>query len=229
MKKSAGDLRRRWVPFGPMVAPDRLLAFAVAAFLLIVVPGPSVLFVIGRGMALGRRAALATVLGNAAGAYVQVVFVAVGAGAVVARSVAVFTVIKLVGAAYLVVLGIRAIRHRHRLAEVVDAAVAPRSARRILREGFVVGVTNPKVIVFFAAILPQFVDNDLGHPAVQMLVLGLIFVAIALVSDSMWGLAAGTARVWLGRSPRRLAAIGGTSGVVMIGLGVSLAVTGRRD
>ena len=92
-------------------------------------------------------------------------------------------------------------------------------ARRILREGFVVGVTNPKVIVFFAAILPQFVDYDRGHPAVQMLVLGLVFVAIALVSDSMWGLAAGTARVWLGRSPRRLAAIGGTSGVVMIGLG----------
>ena len=83
--------------------------------------------------------------------------------------------------------------------------------------------------MFFAAILPQFVDDDLGHPAVQMLVLGLIFVAIALVSDSMWGLAAGTARVWLGRSPRRLAAIGGTSGVVMIGLGVSLAVTGRKD
>ncbi len=171
------------------------------------VPGPCVLFVIGRGMALGRRAALATVVGNAAGVYVQIVFVVLGAGAVVERSGAVFTVIKLVGAAYLVVLSVRAIRHRHRLAHVIDAAVEPRSVGR----------------------LPQFVDHSLGHPALQMLTLGLIFVAIALVSDGMWGLAAGSARVWLGRSPRRLAAIGGTSGVVMIGLGLGLAVTGKKD
>jgi threonine/homoserine/homoserine lactone efflux protein len=212
-----------------VIAPDRLVAFAVAAFAIIVVPGPSVLFVIGRGMALGRRAALATVVGNAAGVYVQIVFVALGAGAVVERSVAVFTAIKLVGAGYLVVLGVRAFRHRHRLAQVLDVAVEPRRASRILREGFVVGIANPKSIVFFAAILPQFVDHTRGSSVVQMLTLGLVFVAIALVSDSMWGLAAGTARTWLGRSPRRLAAIGGTSGIVMIGLGVSLAVTGRKD
>ena len=212
-----------------MLAADRLLTFSVAAFALIVIPGPSVLFVVGRGMALGRRAALATVLGNAAGQYVQIVLVALGAGAVVERSVAVYTAFKLVGAAYLVVLGLRAIRHRRSLAHVVDAALQPRSAVRIVREGFVVGVSNPKSLVFFAAILPQFVDQSLGHTTVQMLLLGLIFIAIALVSDSAWGMAAGTARAWLSRSPRRLAAIGGASGAVMIGLGLGLVFTGRKD
>jgi threonine/homoserine/homoserine lactone efflux protein len=212
-----------------VIAAGRLLTFAAAAFALIVIPGPSVLFVVGRGMALGRRAALATVVGNAAGEYTQIVLVALGAGAVLARSVAVFTVLKLAGAAYLVLLGVRAIRRRHSLAHVVDAATEPRSALRIVREGFVVGVSNPKSLVFFAAILPQFVDQSRGHAAVQMLVLGLIFVGIALVSDSAWGMAAGTARLWLSRSPRRLAAIGGASGAVMIGLGLGLAFTGRKD
>jgi len=212
-----------------VLAADRLLTFSDAAFALIVIPGPSVLFVVGRGMALGRRAALATVLGNAAGQYVQIVLVALGAGAVVERSVAVYTAFKLVGAAYLVVLGLRAIRRRHSLARVVDAALEPRSALRIVREGFVVGVSNPKSLVFFAAILPQFVDQSLGHTTVQMLLLGLIFIAIALVSDSAWGMAAGTARAWLSRSPRRLAAIGGASGAVMIGLGLGLVLTGRKD
>jgi len=212
-----------------VLAADRLLTFSAAAFALIVIPGPSVLFVVGRGMALGRRAALATVLGNAAGQYVQIVLVALGAGAVVERSVAVYTAFKLVGAAYLVVLGLRAIRRRHSLARVVDAALEPRSALRIVREGFVVGVSNPKSLVFFAAILPQFVDQSLGHTTVQMLLLGLIFIAIALVSDSAWGMAAGTARAWLSRSPRRLAAIGGASGAVMIGLGLGLVLTGRKD
>jgi threonine/homoserine/homoserine lactone efflux protein len=141
------------------------------------------------------------------------VLVALGAGAVVERSVAVYTVFKLVGAAYLVVLGLRAIRRRHSLAHVVDAALEPRRA----------------FLVFFAAILPQFVDQSLGHTTVQMLVLGLIFIGIALVSDSAWGMAAGTARAWLSRSPRRLAAIGGASGAVMIGLGLGLVFTGRKD
>jgi threonine/homoserine/homoserine lactone efflux protein len=210
-------------------AADRLLTFAAAAFALIIIPGPSVLFVVGRGMALGRRAALATVGGNAVGAYVQIVLVALGAGAVVERSVAVYTAVKLVGAAYLVVLGVRAIRRRHSLAQVVDAALEPRSVLRIMREGFIVGVSNPKSLVFFAAILPQFVDQSLGHTTLQMLLLGLIFTTIALVSDSAWGMAAGTARAWLSRSPRRLAAIGATSGIVMIGLGLGLVFTGRKD
>ena len=212
-----------------VVSTGSLLAFAVTAFALIVVPGPSVLFVISRGVALGGRAAVATVIGNAAGAYSQVVVVALGLGAIIESSAAVFTAVKLVGAVYVVYLGVQAIRHRRGLASVLDAATAPRGTRRILREGYVVGVTNPKSAVFMAAVLPQFTDPAQGHVPLQLLVLGLIFVGIALVSDSIWGLSAGYARAWLGRSPRRLEALGGLGGIVMIGLGVRLALVGRRD
>jgi threonine/homoserine/homoserine lactone efflux protein len=212
-----------------MVPADRLLPFAAAAFVLIAVPGPSVLFVVSRALALGRRAALATVLGNAFGVYLQVVAVALGIGAVVERSAGAFTAVKLLGAAYLMLLGLRTFRHRHRLAAVVEVATARRSTRRILREGVVVGVLNPKAIVFFAAVLPQFADPERGAVPVQLLVLGLVFVAIALVCDSAWGLAAGTARSWFVGSPRRLAAIGGASGLAVVGLGARLAVSGKAD
>ncbi len=211
-----------------MVDGDRLLAFVGVAFALIVVPGPSVLFVISRGVALGRRAAVTTVVGNAAGVYVQVVAVALGVGALVERSVLVFRALSLAGAAYLVVLGVRTLRGRHGLAAVLDVAVEPRSTRSILREGFLVGLVNPKVIVFFAAVLPQFTEPARGHVPLQLLVLGAVFVGIALVSDSAWGVAAGTTRAWLARSPCRLAALGGTGGVVMIALGLRLAVAGRE-
>lgn len=212
-----------------MVSTGALLAFAVTAFALIVVPGPSVLFVISRGVALGGRAAVATVIGNAAGAYSQVVVVALGLGAIIESSAEVFTAVKLVGAAYVVFLGVQAIRHRRTLASVLDAASAPRGTRRILREGYVVGITNPKAAVFMAAVLPQFTDPARGHVPIQLLLLGLVFVGIALVSDSIWGLAAGYTRGWLGRSPQRLEALGGLGGLVMIGLGVRLALVGRRD
>ena len=212
-----------------MVSTGSLLAFAVTAFALIVVPGPSVLFVISRGVALGGRAAVATVIGNAAGAYSQVVVVALGLGAIIESSAEVFTAVKLVGAAYVVFLGVQAVRHRRTLARVLDAATAPRGTRRILREGYVVGITNPKAAVFMAAVLPQFTDPARGHVPIQLLLLGLVFVGIALVSDSIWGLAAGYTRGWLGRSPQRLEALGGLGGLVMVGLGVRLALVGRRD
>jgi threonine/homoserine/homoserine lactone efflux protein len=212
-----------------MVSPDRLLAFAAMSFLLIVVPGPSVLFVVGRALAQGRRAALASVLGNMIGAYVLVVAVAFGVGAVVERSAVAFTVLKLAGAAYLVHLGVKAWRQRGSFhAAEVDGPVA-RGGLRTVWEGFGVGVANPKTIVFFAAVLPQFVDPAQGHVAGQMLLLGLVFNAIALASDSAWGLGASAARQWFGRSPRRLATIGRIGGLSMIGLGVSVALTGRRD
>jgi threonine/homoserine/homoserine lactone efflux protein len=214
-----------------VIPADRLAAFAAAAFALIVVPGPSVLFVISRGVTLGRRAALGTVVGNAAGAYVQVVGVALGLGAVVERSVLAFNAIKVVGAVYLLVLGIQALRHRrdHVAASLDGAADQVRSMRRIVRDGFVVGVANPKVIVFFAAILPQFANPANGNVSLQILILGLVFVAIALMSDGAWGLAAGTARVALARSPRVLESFRGFGGLVMIGLGARLLVTGRKD
>jgi len=211
--------------------PDagRLAAFALVALAIIVVPGPSVLFVVSRGVTLGRRAALTTVLGNEAGLLVQVVAVAVGLGPIVERSLVVFTIIKLSGAAYLIFLGVQAVRDRRALAAALEVEVTRKSPRRIFREGFIVGVTNPKSAILFTAILPQFVDRSQGHVAVQLLALGLVSVTIALLSDSTWGVLAGTARSWLGRSPKRLATMGGTGGLVMVGLGLRLAVTGRRD
>lgn len=210
---------------------DRLLGFAAMSLVLVLIPGPSVLFVLGRALALGRRVALGSVLGNAAGAYVLVVAVSVGLGEVVARSVTVFLALKLAGAAYLVFLGVKAFRHRGALS--VTGTGEQDTARRgdvgTLWEGFVVGVTNPKTMVFFAAVLPQFVDREAGRVHEQMLLLGLVFTVIALVCDSVWALTASAARSWFARSPRRLAAVGGTGGLAMIGLGVTVAVTGRAD
>ncbi|MGW5449671.1 LysE family translocator [Streptomyces sp. DASNCL29] len=212
-----------------MVSIDRLLAFAAMSFLLIVIPGPSVLFVVGRALAQGRRAALTTVVGNTLGAYALVVAVALGVGSVVERSVLVFTALKLVGAAYLVYLGVKAVRQRRSLQAAFTGDGPAHGGLRTLWEGFAVGVANPKTIVFFAAVLPQFVDREQGHVVPQMLLLGLVFNAIAVISDSIWGLAAATARTWFARSPRRLAMVGGVGGLSMIGLGVTVAATGRAD
>ncbi|HEX9357313.1 MAG TPA: LysE family translocator [Streptosporangiaceae bacterium] len=212
-----------------MLPASHLLAFALLSFVLIIVPGPNVLFVVSRSLMLGRLAGVGTAAGGQIGVYLQVVAVAFGVGALVQRSVAVFTVIKLAGAAYLVYLGVQAIRHRRWLRDALEVAAQPRSFGRILRDGIVVGVSNPKVIVFFAAVLPQFVNRSAGHVPVQMLLLGSVFLAIAVVCDSSWALAAGTARAWLARSPRRLEMVGGAGGLAMIGIGASLAVTGRKD
>ncbi len=214
---------------GDMVSTDRLLAFAAMSFLLIIVPGPSVLFVIGRALSQGRRAALTTVLGNTLGAYVLVVAVALGVGSVVERSVLVFTVLKLAGAAYLVHLGIKAWRQRGALHAAIAGDSAPGGGLRTLWDGFAVGVANPKTIVFFAAVLPQFVDREQGHVVAQMLLLGLVFNVIAVASDSVWGLVAATARDWFARSPRRLSLVGGVGGLTMVGLGITVAATGRKD
>lgn len=210
-------------------SPAVVAAFAAVSFVLIVVPGPSVLFVVSRGVALGRRAAIVTAVGNAAGAYLLVLLVAVGLGAAVERSAALFTVLKLAGAAYICWLGVQAFRHRRDLAVVVEVATSARRARTVFAEGFVVGVTNPKIIVFFAAILPQYVDPGGAPAGLQMAALGLVFVAVAVACDSAWGMAAGSARAWLSGSPQRLERLGGLGGLVMVVLGVRLALTGRHD
>jgi threonine/homoserine/homoserine lactone efflux protein len=208
---------------------SHLLAFTVTAFVLIAIPGPSVLFTVSRAIALGRVAGVATVAGNTAGAFTQVVLVAFGLGPLVERSVALFTLLKLAGACYLVFLGITALRHRRSLAAALGAEVERKTAVRLVVDGFTVGVTNPKVIVFFAAMLPQFVDLQAGHVPVQIILLGAILAGIALISDSAWALAAGTTRAWLARSPRRLALLGGAGGLAMIAIGTRLAFTGRQD
>ena len=212
-----------------MLPTAHLVPFLVTVYVLILIPGPSVLFTVSRGVALGRRAALATVLGNTSGLALQLVLVVVGLGSVLARSDTVFTVLKLCGGVYLVYLGARSIRERKSLAAALTPlAVAPRPLRTILREGFIVGATNPKGLIIFTAVLPAFVDRGSGQQTLQLATLGVVTVLVALVSDSSWALASGSAREWLGRSPRRLERMSAAGGVTMILLGVGLALTGRR-
>jgi threonine/homoserine/homoserine lactone efflux protein len=207
-----------------------LLPFLVTVYVLIVIPGPSVLFVVSRGVALGRRAALATVVGNTSGLMFQLLVVVIGLGSILASSETVFTVLKLIGAAYLVTLGLRSIRDRKTVARALaPASLAPRSVRAIIREGFFVGATNPKGLIIFTAVLPQFIDRSSGHPTLQLATLGVICAVIALLSDGSWAIASGTARTWLGRSPARLERLSVSGGVTMIALGAGLALTGRRS
>jgi threonine/homoserine/homoserine lactone efflux protein len=212
-----------------MVSTEQLAAFAAASFILIVIPGPSVLFAVGRALAYGRRTALVSVAGNAVGVEVVAVCVALGIGALVERSALVFTAVKLAGAAYLVWLGISAVRRRRDLAVALVARPTVKDQRKAALEGFLVGVANPKAVILFAAVLPSFVNRHAGNVPVQMILLSLVSFAIALISDSAWSLAASTVRRWFARSPRRLELIGGVGGLSMIGLGLTVALTGRKD
>jgi threonine/homoserine/homoserine lactone efflux protein len=213
-----------------MVSTGQLLAFALASLVLIVVPGPGVLFVVGRALSHGRRTALATALGHAAGNYLVAAFVAVGLGVILQRSAQVFLAVKLAGALYLVWLGVHAIRHRKDLAGALDeAAPAPKGNWRAARDGIVVGVTNPKTFILFGAILPQFIHRTAGHVPAQMLLLAIVPVCIGAITDSTWGLAASGVRSWFASSPRRFAMVGGAGGLAMIGVGVTVALTGRKN
>lgn len=206
-----------------------LVAFAVMSFVLIVVPGPSVLFVIGRSLALGRRGGLLSVLGNELGGLPLVLLVSVGLGAVVAQSAMVFLVVKLLGAGYLVYLGVQAIRHRRVDTGAMTASGQGGSSWRVLREGFIVGVTNPKTIVFFVAVLPQFISPESGSVAVQMAILGLVFTAIAFACDACWALVASAARQWFATSPRRLSTMRATGGGMLVGMGATLALAPAKS
>lgn len=214
----------------PSPTASQWLAFVVASALFIQVPGPSLLFTIGRALTVGRRDALLSVVGNALGIVAQIVAIALGLGAVVASATA-YTAIKLVGAAYVVWLGVQAIRHRADARAVLGAMDEPgaitmraASARRSLRVGFFVGLTNPKTVVFFLAFLPNFVNDAAGHATVQIVLLGLVFGAMCVTSDSLWAVAAGKARDWFGGRPERLDALGAAGGTMMVGLGVTMAV-----
>ncbi|ADD45795.1 LysE family translocator [Stackebrandtia nassauensis] len=209
-----------------MMSTAQLLAFTAMAFVVIVVPGPSVLFIVGKALAHGRRYAMASLAGNTLGAFVLVLLVAFGVGTVVEKSIVALMVLKLAGAAYLIFLGVKAWRARGATTSF-DSGGRQRGAFRTSVDGFVVGVTNPKTLVFFTAALPQFVDPHSGWVPLQMLLLGLIFLGIAAISDATWGMAAAAARNWFGRSPRRMRTVGGAGGISMITLGVTLAVTGN--
>jgi threonine/homoserine/homoserine lactone efflux protein len=213
-----------------MISVDQILTFGLAALIIIVIPGPSVVFTIGRALAYGRSVALATVVGNTLGLVTIVALVALGLGVVVQESIVVFTVLKLAGAAYLVWLGFEAVRRRKEFltadaADLLDGSQM--TWTRAVRQGYVVGASNPKGYMMLAAVLPQFVDRSAGQVQLQMLLLGLLATTIGLLSDSIWALIASQLRVWFNRSPKRGETMGTIGGVSMIGLGVGLAVSGE--
>jgi len=203
---------------------DTVMRFAAVSFAIVIVPGPSVLFVVGQGISHGRRAAFSTVLGNTVGAYCQILLVAFGLGAVVARSAEAYHALRVAGALYLIWLGVQTIRGD----DESEASRPAVPARSHARDGFVVGITNPKLLAFLAAMLPQFVPATAAHPAAEMAALGAVFAAVAFVCDSAWGLAAGSARDWFRQAPRRQRVMQVTGGGVMIGLGVRLLADPRR-
>lgn len=222
-----------------MPTTDALLAFLAAALVIIVIPGPTVLFVVGQSLSHGRRSGLTSVLGGSVGIIPIIVAVAFGVGTIVAQSVVIFTIVKILGAGYLVYLGVQGIRHRkvgNEVPEDPSSALEAESEadsfvpagrevtyRSMFMQGFIVGISNPKTIIFFVAALPQFVSIEAGHVPLQMIVLGLLFQALALFSDGSWAFIAGTARSWFARSPRRMSRIRGIGGGMLIGLGGTLA------
>lgn len=206
-----------------MPTTHQWLAFLVASILFIQVPGPSLLFTISRALTVGRREAILSVIGNALGLATQAFLVAVGLGAVVAASSTAYTAVKVIGAFYVIWLGIQAIRHRGDARRAMQAGVPVRRGHPI-RIGFTVGVTNPKTIVFFVAFLPQFTDPA-GSVAAQTALLGLVFAVLGVTSDSLWALAAGRARDWFARKPSRLDGLSVTGGTMMLGLGATMLAT----
>jgi threonine/homoserine/homoserine lactone efflux protein len=209
-----------------MVIPSRLPEYIVAAMVIILAPGPSVLFVIARAIAWGRKTAVFTVAGNVTGAFALSTMVAIGLGPILQRSDLAYAAIQWGGGLYLMYLGIEAIRQRKIHAEDMrnQGDIAPGVARS-MRDGFWVGALNPKGLVFYAAVLPQFVDREKGNVALQLIFLGAVFSILAFVSDGTWGLLAGTARQWLATDAKRLEKLRATGGIVMIILGISVLVS----
>lgn len=206
--------------------PSRLPEYLIAAFIIILAPGPSVLFVIARAISWGRRISVLTVLGNVMGSFVLSTLVALGLGPILQKWHIAYVTVQWAGGLYLIYLGIDAIKQRavHAADMTNQGPVAPTS-RRAIRDGFWVGVLNPKAMVFFAAVLPQFVDIDGGRVTVQLIFLGLVFCVIAFISDGSWGLLAGTARAWLSGDHKRLVALRTIGGSVMIILGIAVLVS----
>ncbi|CAN5208529.1 LysE family translocator [soil metagenome] len=204
-----------------------LAVFAIASAALIAVPGPAVLYILTRSLHHGRRAGVASVLGIEVGALVHVLAAAVGLSALLASSAVAFSVVKYAGAAYLIALGLWTLLSGR--AESEDPLGRERGLGRIFAQGVLVNVLNPKVALFFLAFLPQFVDPDGAHPAVQIALLGLVFVSIALVLDLVWALGAGTAGLALRRSRRVIRARRYVSSGVYVALGVGTAFTGSAD
>jgi threonine/homoserine/homoserine lactone efflux protein len=209
-----------------MISGNQFAEFFIASITIIMVPGPSVLFTLARGVAWGRAVAVLTVLGNSIGTLVLSVIVAIGLGPLLSDSKAFSITLQLAGGLYLLWLGVGAMRHRHAHAEAMRKREEYRPSNvTVVRQGFTVGVLNPKSLVFFAAVFPHFVNRSKGHVTYQLLLLGLIFSVMAFLSDGTWGMIAGTAREWLSNSPNRLVVLRTVGACVMMALGVIIVVS----
>ena len=213
-----------------LVIPTRLPEYFIAAVAIILAPGPSVLFVIARAIAWGRKVAVFTVAGNVTGAFFLSSLVAFGLGPILSRSDLAYSAVQWGGGGYLVFLGITAIRARKIAAADMKSqgSVVP-TFWRSARDGFWVGALNPKGLVFYAAVLPQFVDIERGNVTGQLLFLGALFSILAFISDGTWGLLAGTARAWLASDEKRLELLRVIGGCVMIILGLLVIASALRD
>ncbi len=212
-----------------IVVPSRLWEYCIAAMIIILAPGPSVLFVIARAIAWGRATAVATVAGNVLGAFSLSVVVAIGLGPILQRSELAFISVQVLGGCYLIYLGITAIKHSQiHASDMTNQGDIRPSKWKSMREGYWVGALNPKGMVFFAAILPQFVDRNAGNITSQLILMGAIFAFLAFFSDGGWGILAGTIRNWLATEMKRLVRMRMTGGIVMIILGVFTLLSAIR-
>ena len=208
-----------------MINTQNLTQFVLASVAIILVPGPSVMFVIARAVAWGRITALLTALGNALGMLLLSVFIAIGLGPLLQRYELLLIVVQVLGGMYLIHLGIDAWRHKQEHADdMVKIEEVKPSNYQILRQGFTVGALNPKALVFFSAVFPQFVDPDVGSITIQLLFLGAIFTALALILDGTWGVLVGSSRDWFVTSRNRLVFLRTVGAVVMMALGVGVMI-----
>lgn len=210
-----------------IVEPGTLAVFALAALAILVVPGPAVIYIVTRSIHQGRGAGFASVFGIHVGTVFHLAAATIGLSAIIVSSATAFTVVKLLGAVYLVVIGMRTLLGRGD-AGATGPQRPPRRRRRDFGEGVVVNVLNPKTALFFLAFLPQFVDPSRGDATLQILELGLLFMCLGLVTDSLWALAAGTAGETLRRSRRWAHAQRYVSGSVFVGLGLVTGLTGSH-
>jgi len=208
-----------------VINTQNLTQFVLASVAIILVPGPSVMFVIARAVAWGRMTALLTALGNALGMLLLSAFIAVGLGPLLQRYDLLLIVVQVLGGMYLIHLGIDAWRHKQEHADdMVKIEEVKPSNYQILRQGFTVGALNPKALVFFSAVFPQFVDPDVGSITIQLLIFGAIFTALALVLDGTWGVLVGSSRDWFVTSRNRLVFLRTVGAVVMMALGVGVII-----